>query len=413
MVPALATAGFPKLWPTDGREGGVPDPATVGPSWIQIGTEGGFLPAPVVVPNQPVTWDLNQMDFAFGTVKDKSLMLGPAERADVIVDFSAFAGQTLIVYNDAPAAFPAIDPRYDYHTNGPDFSLQGGAPPTQPGFGPCTRTIMQIRVLPGTPVAYDLNALKQAFAKTASKSGVFEVSQPPIIVPSAMYNTAYNSTFPADTYVRIQDVDKTFTTLDGTTLTIPFENKAIHDEMGAAFDLDYGRQSGLFGVELPVTPGTPQLLILYPYISPPVEVIKDSMTPMSPVAGDGTQFWKISHNGVDSHPIHFHLFNVQLINRVGWDNIMYPPGPQRDRLEGNRQGRSAHGHHRGLAAGRAHAAFHGPQQRPADRPHPGSGRDPARRANGLHRPGGQYRYGHQPRGQFRLGIRLALPRPGP
>ena len=26
-----------------------------GPKWIQIGTEGGFLPAPVVVPNQPIT----------------------------------------------------------------------------------------------------------------------------------------------------------------------------------------------------------------------------------------------------------------------------------------------------------------------------------------------------------------------
>ena len=38
----------------------VPTPDTVkspkGPAWIQIGTEGGFLPAPVVVPNQPITW---------------------------------------------------------------------------------------------------------------------------------------------------------------------------------------------------------------------------------------------------------------------------------------------------------------------------------------------------------------------
>ena len=36
-----------------------------------------------------------------------SLLLAPAERADVIVDFSQFAGKTLILYNDAPAAFPA------------------------------------------------------------------------------------------------------------------------------------------------------------------------------------------------------------------------------------------------------------------------------------------------------------------
>ena len=39
------------------------------------------------------------------------------------------------------------------------------------------------------------------------------------------------------------------------------------------------------------------------------------------------QFWKITHNGVDTHAIHFHLFNVQLINRVGWDGAIRPPDP--------------------------------------------------------------------------------------
>jgi FtsP/CotA-like multicopper oxidase with cupredoxin domain len=53
MVPAVETSGYPANWPTDGRAGGVPDPATIGPSFIQIGTEGGLLPAPAVIPNQP------------------------------------------------------------------------------------------------------------------------------------------------------------------------------------------------------------------------------------------------------------------------------------------------------------------------------------------------------------------------
>jgi hypothetical protein len=38
MVPAVKTTGFPATWPTDGRERGVPDPATAGPPMIQIGT---------------------------------------------------------------------------------------------------------------------------------------------------------------------------------------------------------------------------------------------------------------------------------------------------------------------------------------------------------------------------------------
>ena len=49
------------------------------------------------------------------------------------------------------------------------------------------------------------------------------------------------------------------------------------------------------------------------------------MIPISGTATDGTQIWKITHNGVDSHAIHFHLFHVQLVNRVGWDGAMYPP----------------------------------------------------------------------------------------
>ena len=61
MVPAvpsaLADVTWPATWPTDGRDGGVPDPAMVGPAMIQIGTEGGFLLAPVILPNTPIGYD--------------------------------------------------------------------------------------------------------------------------------------------------------------------------------------------------------------------------------------------------------------------------------------------------------------------------------------------------------------------
>ena len=50
------------------------------------------------------------------------------------------------------------------------------------------------------------------------------------------------------------------------------------------------------------------------------------VTPISSAA-DGTQIWKITHNGVDTHPIHFHLYDVQVLNRVTWDNIIIPPEP--------------------------------------------------------------------------------------
>jgi FtsP/CotA-like multicopper oxidase with cupredoxin domain len=137
---------YPSAWPTDGRDGGVPDPLTAGPAFIQIGTESGLLPHPVVIPSTPVSYEYNRKSITVLNIYNHGLTLGPAERADVVVDFSQFAGKTIILYNDAPAPVPAFDPRNDYYTGGPDNTASGGAPTTLPGYGPNTRTLMQIKV---------------------------------------------------------------------------------------------------------------------------------------------------------------------------------------------------------------------------------------------------------------------------
>ncbi len=328
MVPAVPTAGYPEGWPTDGRLGGVPDPATMGPSWIQIGHEGGFLPAPAVIPCQPVDWNRDMGTFDFSNVNTYSLFLGSAERADVIVDFSQFAGKTIILYNDSPAPVPAGDPRYDYFTGCPDLTDIGGAPEIQPGWGPNTRTIMQIRVAAAVPSApYNLAGLQAAFATTGTTPGAFAASQNQILVPEARYNAAYNMTFPTDPYVRIGDRTLTFTPIGASApVTIPFEPKAIHDEMGGTFDPEYGRLSSRLGLQLPLSSGNAQTFLMYEYVHPPVELITPSLygSPIG-VLGDGTQIWKVNHNGVDTHAVHFHVFEVQLINRVAWDNNVRVP----------------------------------------------------------------------------------------
>lgn len=56
-----------------------------GQNFVQIGTEGGLFEKPV-------------------TVSD--ILLAPAERADIIVDFSDHANQNIILTNDAPTPFP-------------------------------------------------------------------------------------------------------------------------------------------------------------------------------------------------------------------------------------------------------------------------------------------------------------------
>jgi FtsP/CotA-like multicopper oxidase with cupredoxin domain len=329
MVPAVSRSWYPAKWPIDGREGGVPDPSLQGPPWIQIGHEGGFLPTPVVIKPQPVDWNTDAGTFDFGNVNTYALFLGPAERADVIVDFSKFAGKTLILYNDSPAPVPAADPRYDIYTNGPDMTDIGGPSSTQIGWGPNTRTVMQIRVNAGTGVPYQLWKLNNAFATTATKDGVFKASQKTTIVPQHFYNSAYNATFPAEpnAYLGINAKNVTFTPIgQATPVTLPLQPKAIHDEMGAAFDQEYGRLGGKLGVELPQTKPLAQKTVLYDYTHSPTELIVPSFT-MTPIGaqGDGTQIWRITQNGVDTHPMHFHVFEVQLINRVAWDNSIRPP----------------------------------------------------------------------------------------
>lgn len=315
---------WPTTWPTDGRDGGVPDPSTAGPAIIQIGTEGGMLPAPVVIPSTPVGYEYNRKSIVVLNVANHGLLIGPAERADVIIDFSSVpSGSSLILYNDSPAPIPAFDPRLDYYTGDPDQLADGtgGAPSTAPGFGPNTRTIMQFRVqgAPGTP--YSVPALSTALS--AAYAGI----QPQPVVPE----TAYKSNFPTppyntDNYVRIQDNTITFTP---ATPGLPYAGapcspappagqacahllpKAIQE----LFTLDYGRMNATLGIELPFTRFQNQTTIPYGYVDPPTEFITEGQP----------QIWKITHNGVDTHFIHFHLFNVQVINRVGWDGQIRAP----------------------------------------------------------------------------------------
>lgn len=333
-----------------------------GPDWIQIGNEGGFLPTPAVVPAHETTWITDPTRFDVGNVDQHSLLLAPAERADVVVDFSGYRGKTLILYNDAPAAFPGRISTYDYYAGGPDLRPAAAAT-TLPGYGPDTRTVMQVKVSTAAPaLAFDrpnttvdqMGKLMAAFdhhLDAAGKpAGVFESSQNPIVVGQASYNRALGTSFagsgacnatgaPATTkcdgFARIAeqggDTFK-FDTLSGAKMGVKIEPKSVHDEMNSANFDEWGRMSSNIGVEAPGATPLLQNVILYPYVNPATENLDGTkstdplkVTPVSPAAPDGTQIWKITHNGVDTHPLHFHLNDVQVLNRVTRDNIILPP----------------------------------------------------------------------------------------
>lgn len=340
MVPFNSTqdsiAPFPTWWYTrisngftfDDRAGGVPDPASRGPAMIQVGSEGGFLPTPALIRNQPVNYVYNRRDITVGNVAQKSLLLGPAERADILVDFTNFAGKTLILYNDSPAPVPAADPRFDYYTCDSDQTDTGGAPMTLPGYGPNTRTMMRILVggSGGTAPVDDYNPTVLANLETAIPVA-FAAGQDPIIVPQDSYNSVYNPPapgYPSNAFVGIADTSMTFTPItQANPILMDLQPKSIIED----FQADYGRMNALLGVEMPHTNNTTQTSVFQSFIDPPTELVKYSTlaTAIGDPAADGTQIWKITHNGVDTHAVHFHMFSVQLINRVGWDGAIRGP----------------------------------------------------------------------------------------
>ncbi len=75
--PAAAGAGPDRSRSSSRRRSG-PTTTAYGPDWIQIGTEGGFLPAPTVVDGQqPTTWITDPTRFDVGNVDLHSLLLAP------------------------------------------------------------------------------------------------------------------------------------------------------------------------------------------------------------------------------------------------------------------------------------------------------------------------------------------------
>jgi hypothetical protein len=219
---------------------------------------------------------------------------------------------------------PAPDPRQDYYTKNRDYTANGGAYSTQRGYGPNTRTIMQIRVRSKATkkVPFVLADLQTALP------AAYVASQPPPVVPQTAYPPPYRGA--VDTYSRIQDNSLTFTPLIGDTpVTIQMQPKCIQE----LFD-PYGRMNSTLGVELPYTNANTQTTLPFGYVDIPTEGTAIQLTgpPNNfqgsvPINDGNVQIWKITHNGVDTHAVHFHLINVQVINRVGWDGAIRPPDP--------------------------------------------------------------------------------------
>jgi spore coat protein A len=197
-----------------------------------------------------------------------NLVTAPAERWDLIVDFKGFAGKSLILYTDAPAPFPMA-------AAGTDFCAFTGT--TRPGFGPDTRIMMKFSVVAATSADAPL-------AIADLSSGI-----DPFLVPpgAGILNGAVNP--PPGTPVRQLTLNEAFDSLGRLIQLVGTNN--LNPMIPGSYGLEY----------------------------------MDTVTE-NPARGT-TEVWQIANLTGDTHPIHFHLVNVQLIARQPFSVAKYTGTP--------------------------------------------------------------------------------------
>jgi spore coat protein A len=216
-----------------------PDLANPGPAMTLIGTEGGFLDG-TVAPKGVV----------YNNTAAMPLVLAPAERADIIIDFSQLQNAATkgkgplcyILHNDAPVPYPGGTPLADFYPGNKKLAV-----PPAPGFGPNTRTLLQFRIFP-------LNT----FITDPEPSQDPTWSLPP-------------SPVPAQTVAGTRDL-------------------ALYETID-----QYGRLAQNLGT----------LPFPMAQLDTPTEIVQ---------AGD-VEVWRVFNTTADTHPIHFHYFNVRVLSR--------------------------------------------------------------------------------------------------
>lgn len=217
-----------------------------GTPFYQIGAEGGFLPAPVML---------------------TQLLMAPAERADVIVDFTNVpVGTTITLTNLAP-----------------DEPFGGGIPGIDfdPADPVTTGQVMQFRVGPAQSV---------------------DLSTPPmdLILPARL-------PLPAASVTRQVSLNEE----DSQTVRVimdPNGNVVLAcDDPNAE---PFGPKEALLGT-------------LNPDASPNALLWMDPISE-NPSVG-ATEVWEIHNFTMDAHPIHVHEVMFEVVNRQDMNGVIHPP----------------------------------------------------------------------------------------
>jgi FtsP/CotA-like multicopper oxidase with cupredoxin domain len=215
-------------------------------SFNQIGADQGFLPAPVV---------------------QKRLLLGPAERADVIVDFSSLKPGTRIILQNI----------------GPDEPFGGGTPSAD-----------------GCSPADDDGCFASADPGTTGKVMAFDV------VPATSRDfSRIPATLPAEGPLPTSGVTRTLSLNEEESSVVC----VVADSSGNVVAADCGAEGAV-----PFGPTAAKLGTLNPDDGTSTPLMWADKITENPKLG-ATETWEIYNFTADAHPIHLHLVRFKVLDR--------------------------------------------------------------------------------------------------
>ena len=267
----------------------------------QIGAEQGFLPKVVEIKSGFATFLPGN-----GTIPKRTkaprdqqaLLMGLAERADIIVDFSGFANGTIIrMINTAPDA-------------------PFGGFPDLPADPQTTGQVMEFVVNSALTLPSD--------ATTTSPFNLVLNTEQPLGAPTVTRKVSLN------------EEESTTVCVDPlTNLVIP---GATPPNCGAGVPIaPKAAKLGVVDLTSPAAPvGIPLAWSDETSVSQPAQITLQSGAVMTinvsenPTAGNN-EIWEIYNFTVDAHPIHLHLVRFEVINREIFDPLFGIPGTFRNK----------------------------------------------------------------------------------
>ncbi len=229
-------------------------PATSALPFWQIGADGGFLPAPAQV---------------------ETLLMAPAERADVIVDFTGLDGTEVFVINE-----------------GPDEPFGGGVPGTDFPYADPLTTGQVMKFVVGPAVGEDTS-----------------------IPPASLVLPAFTPLGPA---VRTRQVSLNEEDSKSVRYVVDDDGNWVLacDDPEAE---EFGPSEALLGTVVDDGSGMPMPMPME-WMMPITELVR---------VGD-TEVWEMYNYTMDAHPIHIHEVQFQVVNREVFDPMLPNVGAVRE-----------------------------------------------------------------------------------